>query len=131
MKMPDAYQSNDCKRLEMNEVELNQPIFELNISCPVAWIKFSLSGVDCGPGLTYGPYIGGIHLVELYAYETQQCHLPFISQTMVNEKCEVTVEYPDVMVRSEVILQARVIRNENRVVNICKKDVTFYCSKKN
>ena len=100
-------------------------MFQIHITCIVKQIKIAFSGIDCGSHISYGPYIGNIHLVEMFANEEQSCHLPFIQRTTVNGKCEVTVDYPND--RSEVVLQAKLEGNENTVITVCMDDITFSC----
>ena len=126
-----AQHFSNCTSVGMNSLQLNEPLFELEIRCTVELIQFSLSGIssdDCNQDVIYGPYIGGIILVELQISDTQQCHTPFISRTRINNKCKVTVEYLEVNSRSHVILQARVKYQEDKTITLCMKDVFYSCS---
>ena len=119
--------TDQCKSVNLASFPLNQPLFEINVTCTVKKIKFFFTGIDCGADISYGPNIGALHLVEIYTSDTQECHVPFISRTTAQNKCKVTVEYLESSTRSPVILQARLRYNENVTITICKKDVHYVC----
>ena len=90
-------------------------------------VKFSLSGIDCGQDVSYGPYIGGVHLVELFSNDEQQCHVPLISRTTIKGKCQVTLDYWDANSRGDVTLSARMRYAENLTLTICPLDIDYDC----
>ena len=101
-QLEDVSNKTSCLRFDLEKMPLQQTIFQVNVTCVVKQITIAFSDVDCGPGISYGPYIDNIHLVELFANEKQHCHLPFISRTTVNGKCQVTLDYHND--RSKVLL---------------------------
>ena len=116
-----------CDSVNMKSFPLNKPLFEVNINCKVQEIKIFISGIDCGAAVSYGPYIGGIHLVEMAQTNAQQCRLPFIQHQMAYGKCRVSIEYPDIAKRGSVLLQARLRYNEDKNITICKNNIMYSC----
>ena len=119
---------SSCATVDLSELPTWHTIFDIHIRCQVLLLKFSLTGAECSNTITYGPYIGGLQIVERFIYNGQPCHTPFISTVKKDGKCLVTVDYAHESEKSAVHLQVKLIRSLNVVtVTFCKQDLHYTC----
>ena len=93
MKMEN---DSSCFTSDLSALPLQHTIFDIRIQCSVTLMKFSLTGAECSDTITYGPYIGGVQIVEMFVDLGQPCHTPFITTVKKDGKCLVTVKYNNI-----------------------------------
>ena len=116
-----------CHSLNVSSYASNQPLFDVDIDCVVTKLELSISGIDCGTEVTYGPDIDGIRLVEMHRSDVMECHVPLITKVNVGNKCKVTFEYPFENMRGTVLLRALRRQNANITISLCNEDLRYVC----